>query len=744
MRKLSWKRLAISLVTLALILPAATAAGAPVRNGPVEALLVSELTSITPGTPFTIGLLLRMDPDWHVYWKNPGDSGLPTTLEWSLPPGFAAKPLQWPIPDRIVQQDLATYGYSREVLLPVEILPPRTLAAGTVVTLKARAGWLACRVECTPGSAELSLAMPVAAAGAAPDSRWSGMFKAARARLPVSDPSLTVSAFVEGNRIALTAQGSTVNATRALFFPAAAGTIRDSASQESTVSGSRLTLRLVEPEKAAFPRRLTGILVLSGPGTDRAIEVDAAIEPGATRAGVSAAAGPAAGAAGFLLALILAFAGGILLNLMPCVLPVLSLKVMSFLRSAEGGQNATGYAGTRSPRTPYRGRGNATEYRGRGSLRHGLLYSAGVLVSFWIIAGILVALRAGGQFLGWGFQFQDPVVVAVTAAVFFLVGLNLFGVFEVGSSITALAARAGGRPAGGSPRGYGSFVSGLFATAVATPCTAPFMGGALGYALARPAPVAFGIFTALALGLAAPYLLLSAFPRLVSRLPRPGRWMETLRQLMGFPMMGAVIWMIFVLEALSGAGGVIALLSALLAAGLGAWVWGRWGGVTGSRGTRIVAACVAVALALGGPGAASAFLHASAPRGSAAEASAAAGESLRADPWQPWTPEKVAQLHAQGVPVFVDFTARWCITCQVNERVALENASVRERFRSLGVTTLRADWTDRSDLIARTLADRGRAGVPLYLFYAPGAVDPVILPEVLTPGIVLAALGPAR
>ena len=419
------------------------------------------------------------------------------------------------------------------------------------------------------------------------------------------------------------------------------------------------------------------------------------------------------GIGGFLLALVLAFAGGLLLNLMPCVLPVLSLKVLSFVRSADAGRG--------------------------GSLRHGLLYSAGVLISFWLIAGILVALRAGGQLLGWGFQFQDPVVVAITAAVFFLVGLNLFGVFEVGSSITAVAARAGG-----GQRGFGAFVSGLLATAVATPCTAPFMGGALGYALTRPVPVAFGIFTALALGMAAPYLVLSAFPALVRRLPKPGRWMETLRQVMGFPMMGAVIWMIFVLQALAGASGVIALLSALLVAGAGAWVWGRWGEISRSGGVRIAAACVALVLALGGPGAATVFLRSSAPSRSAAEAATPSPDPQAGDPWQAWSPERVAQLRRQGVPVFVDFTARWCLTCQVNERVALDNPAVRDRFRSLGVTTLRADWTDRSEPIARALAEQGRAGVPLYLLYAPGATEPVILPEVLTPGIVLAALDPAR
>jgi thiol:disulfide interchange protein DsbD len=707
------KPFAIALIALMLALPAAMTTAEPVRDGPVEALLVSEQTTISPGTPFTAGLLLKIDPDWHVYWKNPGDSGLPTTIEWSLPPGFIARPMQWPLPERIVQQDLVTYGYSHQVLLPVEIIPPRTVVPGTVVALRAKAGWLACRQECTPGSVQLSVSVPVASGGVA-DSRWAELFRTARSRLPVRDTAVQLTASIEGNRIALRAHGPDIRkGTRGLFIPAVAETIRDSIPQEDSVSGSALTLWLTVPDKAAPPRQLGGILVFSDPGAQRAIEVDGVAVSQAARAGLSAPSGSAGGIAGLLLALILAFAGGLLLNLMPCVLPVLSLKVLSFVRSAEHGRGA--------------------------SFRHGLLYSAGVLVSFWLIAGILVAFRAGGQLLGWGFQFQDPVVVAVTATVFFLIGLNLFGVFEVGTSITALAARVGG-----GRRGYGSFVSGLFATAVATPCTAPFMGGALGYALTRPLPVAFGIFTALALGLAAPYLVLSAFPGLVRRLPKPGRWMETLRQLMGFPMMGAVIWMVFVLQALTRATGVIALLSALLAAGTGAWVWGRWGDITRSRGARIVSACVALLLVIGGPAVATAFLRSSAQPRAAAEASARPGDPQAADPWLPWSPEKVAELRQRGVPVFVDFTARWCITCQVNERVALDNPEVRDRFRRLGIATLRADWTDRSELIARALADQGRAGVPLYLLYGPGAADPVILPEVLTPGIVLAALGPAR
>ncbi len=690
--------LCMLLITAQGLLPPRAPAEA-VRNGPVAASLAAEDVSIQPGRPFVVALSLAMDPDWHVYWKNPGDSGLPTTIQWDLPEGFSAGPLQWPVPERIDTQGLITYGYPNRVMLLTEIIPPGSLPTGTRVPLKAKAAWLACRVECIPGKAELSISLPVLPGVPAVDARWTRGFGEARARLPSRSPAVGFTAETDGTGLLLRAQGATLGAVdRASFLPGAPGMIEDSAAQSSTSLASGLLLHLARPKAAAPLPRLTGLLVIAGPGGLSGFEVDAA---------VTAVPRAAGSGRGLLAALLLAFVGGLILNLMPCVLPVISLKVLGFVRQGAG--------------------------QGRGGARHGLFFTAGVLASFWIIAGVLTGLRAGGRLLGWGFQFQDPVVVVVTAVVFFLIGLNLLGVYEIGTSLS----RWGGAVRGRSGAA-GSFLSGLLAAAVATPCTAPFMGAAIGYALSRPALHSFAVFTALAVGMALPYLLLSAFPGVIARLPKPGPWMDTLRGIMAFPMLAAVIWMAFVLSGLSGSMGIVLLLGALFAAGAGAWIWGRWGTLARPGRTRLIAGLLALALALAGTGTAAGIVHA-APRIGAAEGEArAVGAS--ASPWEPWSPGRVDELRRQGTPVFVDFTARWCLSCQVNEKVVLDNAAVRGWFVEKGVATLRADWTDSNDSIARALAGYGRAGVPLYVYYPAGARRPVLLPELLTPGIVRGAL----
>lgn len=649
--------------------------------------MIAESASIRPGVPFTVAVRFQMDPQWHIYWKNPGDTGLPTTVQWELPPGFSVGPLQWPTPQRILAQGITSYGYTEAVSLLAEVTPPPDLKPGAPVTLRARVGWLACRIECTPGSAELALSLPVGNAEPRPDARWAADFADARNNLPRALQPGAVHVQREQGRIVLAAAGVPATAGSEVFFlPDASGVIKDSAEQKANVNDGRLFLSLA-PLSSAPAARLHGVLLVSSAGSSTGYVVDAHM-----------AAPPSSSS--ILVAIALAFIGGLILNLMPCVLPVVSLKVLSFARHSGEGAAA--------------------------ALRGGLLFAAGVIVSFWLIAGILIALRSAGQLIGWGFQFQSPVIVTITAALFFLVALNLFGVFEVGSVAASAAARASSR------RGsLGSFVNGLLATAVATPCTAPFMGGALGFALTQPAAVSMGVFTALALGMAAPYVVLSALPGLVARIPKPGPWMETLRQILAFPMLGAVIWMLWVLQTLSGLTAVPVLLSALLATGLGAWIYGRWGNAARPALSRIVAGSLAAILVLGGTITAAAVVRStSAPAGSIAASSF----------WQPWSPERQAGLISQGQAVLVDFTARWCLTCQVNEKVALENPAVRDRLRAMNVSLLRADWTDRSDTITRALAGYGRAGVPLYVLYSAGSSEPVILPEILTPGVLLEQL----
>ena len=683
------------LIILSLVLGAAAlpAPAQAVKDGPVEARLAVEALSIQPGKPFSVALVLSMDPEWHTYWKNPGDSGLPTTLEWTLPPGFSAGPLEWPVPQRFVTDGLVTYGYSGRVLLITEITPPKQLPPDAALKLAARAGWLACRVECVPGKAELSVSLPVQPGDPAADARWKGELGTTRSRLPVPGAPADYSAAADARAVTITgARSPAANGEQLLFYPDAPGEIRVSAPQQSTGDGKSLRLRMEREAGSGALQRLTGLLVAAGPGGTRAIELDIPV------------AVLRSNGLGFIAALLLAFAGGLILNLMPCVLPVISLKVLSFVR--HGGE------------------------QGRTAARQGLLFALGVLVSFWFVAGVLVALRSGGRLLGWGFQFQDPVVVLVTAVLFFLIGLNLFGVFEIGTALTRL---------GGAGRGRaGSFFSGIFAAAVATPCTAPFMGVAMGYALTHSLAASFGVFSALALGMAAPYVVLSVVPGLVSRLPKPGPWMETFRQVMAFPMMAAVIWLVSVMAALSGPQSVVLLLGALLISGLGAWAWGRWGALSRAASVRVFAGLTAVLLAAGGTALAAVLVPRPEP-GSAqtvAQTVPAAAQSR----WEPWSQARLDELRQKGTPVFLDFTARWCLSCQVNEKVALDSPAVAKGFDQAGIATLRADWTDSSDAIARALAGFGRASVPLYVFYPAGGKEPVILPEILTPGIVLQAI----
>ena len=696
-----------ALLLFLLALNAAVAPALSVRSGPVVAQVAVEQTSILPGKPFVAGVSLRMDPGWHVYWKNPGDSGLPTNVVWEMPAGFTAGPLQWPAPERFETQGLVTYGYSGQVLLLAVITPPASLPVSRTVILRANVDWLACTIECTPGKAALAISLPVGSAEPRSDLLWADSFRSARALLPALLPGARVSVRADTSHITLRAQGIDAPAgARVVFYPAAAGAINDSAPQSAELSDTGLTLRMNRPPGAQTLSVFEGVLAVSAHGQARGYEVSAPVAP--MRSGEAGSA--AASIAGFLLALVLAFAGGILLNLMPCVLPVVSLKVLSFVRQSGGG----------------------------GGLRHGILFAAGVLASFWLIAAVLVALRAGGRLLGWGFQFQDPIVLIITACLFFLIGLNLFGVFEISFAFTRL-----GSGLAGARGGAGSFFSGLLATAVATPCTAPFMGSALGYALTHSLPAAFGVFTALALGMSAPYVLLSAFPALVTSLPKPGKWMETFRQVMGFPMMAAALWMIFVFSAFADSTGVIRLLAALLLSGMGAWIWGRWGGIVRSRISRITAAILAMVLVVGSVGFAIAFVRTTPLPAIAGTPPVARTTAQGASSWDAWSPEKVAQLRGQGMPVFIDFTAKWCLSCQVNERFALDNPQVTRRFTDRGVAALRADWTDRSDLIARALSGYGRASIPLYVYYRPGVEEPIFLPEILTPGIVLSTLDAA-
>jgi thiol:disulfide interchange protein len=702
-------RAAVALVVplaaaFALSASVAVEAAPVVKTEHVEAELVTDRQAAQPGKPFTVGLKLRMEPHWHTYWKNPGDSGLPTKIQWTLPEGWKAGPIQWPFPQKLPIGPLMNYGYEDEVVLLSELTPPAGAAPGTV-PVKARAEWLVCKDICIPEKGELDLSIPVAAEEGAQNPRWQAHIERARNMLPVQAAGWTYDASMAGNRLVvrLTAPEGTTPPSKLAFFPEREQLVEPAAPQKVTRDGRtvRVEMKLAEPI-ASGVQSVDGVAVAEGgwPGAGgrKAIAVTAPVgSASAAAAGPMAAGASDAPGGSTLAALGFAFLGGLLLNLMPCVFPVLGIKVMGFVQHAHGE--------TRAMRA------------------QGAMYAAGVLLSFLALAGIMLALRAGGTQLGWGFQLQSPAVVAGLAALFFALALNLSGVFEWGAFAQSMTSNLSARGRYGD-----AFLSGVLATVVATPCTAPFMGAAVGFTVSQGAALALAIFLMLGVGMALPVLLLAFFPRLLKRMPRPGPWMGTFKQVLAFPLYATVAWLAWVLGAQAGNDAVFALLAGLVLVAMAGWFYGRWAHA-GSRWQPAIAALLA---ALG------VFVAWPPPQSVEGQASAAAARGELG--WEPWSPEKVAELTAKGTPVFVDFTAAWCVTCQVNKRVALANAAVVKSFRERGVVTLKADWTRQDPRITAALAALGRNAVPVYALYSPGEPSPRLLPEVLTASLVLSEL----
>lgn len=680
-------------------------AATPVRHGEVSVELVSEVESVHPGQPLWVALRFEVSPGWHINWRNAGDAGLPPTVAWDLPPGYSAGEIQWPFPERLIVDPLASYGYQGKVLLPVQIVPPDS--ASGPLTLRAKVDWLVCRNSCIPGSAQVELVLPVSNSAPSTDSRWHTEFADTRFHLPLSSSDWTTRARLSSESIEFTLTPPTWwegDPGDVFFLPYASDLISNNAPQHFIRRDDRYALSVVRARNnPKSPERIRGILVSStgwrGSGSEQALEVDAGLEE---TPAFPAVASSALHARAIWQPLLFAFLGGLILNLMPCVLPVLSIKVLSLVQQ--------------------------TGQSGRARYGHGLLYAGGVVVSFWILSGLLLALRSAGQGLGWGFQLQSPAFVVVISGLFFLLGLSLFGVFEIGTALMGLGAGSSAR--GGA---FGAFNSGVLAVIVATPCTAPFMGSALGFALTQPAALSLLVFTALGLGLALPYVVLTWSPVLLRFVPRPGAWMETLKQLMGFLLMATVVWLAWVLGNQTGPQGVAVLLSMLLALAIAAWIWGRWGTVTRSGRSRLwafVSSLILVVSAVGW-GLKGVDLFGGNP------ARAAASDTE----WLPYNETALAQLVSNGTPVLVDFTADWCLSCKVNEQVALAAGPVRRRVRELGVVLMKADWTLRNEEISGALARFGRSSVPLYVLYSGGRLEDFkILPEILTPGIVLDAL----
>jgi thiol:disulfide interchange protein DsbD len=676
--------LAAALVVSACAIASAT----PERPAPrVHVELLGERQAIVAGETFWVGLRQQIAPGWHTYWMNPGDSGEPPRIDWALPPGFAVGEIVWPSPERIRVGPAMSYGYSREVVLPMSVTAPSDLALGDRVTLRGTASWVVCEKICIPEEAPVALTLSVARGASRPDPRGAPLIAAARRAAPAPSPwAASFDATRETVTLEIAARDLVAERIEEIwFYPARWGAIVDAAPQRARAHAAGITLETARgplPEATRAP--IEGVLVvterLDGAVARQAFVVRA--EPRASR--------PSAGALGRALAL--ALAGGLVLNLMPCVLPVLSVKVLGLVQHAGGGLR-----------------------------RHGLAYTAGVLASFAVVAGALVALRAGGEQLGWGFQLQSPVFVTLLAYMLFALALSLSGVLAIGGRFTGIGQGLAGRAGLG-----GSFFTGALATVAATPCTAPFMGAAVGYAVTQHWGTALLVFEALGLGLALPFLVLTLVPAWRRWLPRPGPWMDRLQQLLAFPLYASAAWLVWVVSLQAGPPGVGAALAGMLLIAFAAWLHraSRVARVPWRRAATAAVVAVAVgAVALGA-------LAGAAPLRPAADVSR---------DWEPFTPERLAALRAAGTPVFVNVTAAWCLTCLVNERVALTSPAVADVFARKGVVRLKADWTRRDPAITRVLGSFGRNGVPLYVLYPAAAGEPTVLPQILTEGIVIDA-----
>lgn len=639
------------------------------KRGHTQVALIAERAETAPGDSFLVGIKLTMDPHWHTYWQNPGKVGKPTTVSWTLPEGVTAGPIQWPVPQRLESGGFVSYAYETEAILLVELTVADSFASDSV-RIAGAVSWLECKEACVPGKQTVSLTIPLGRQ----TQNGPGAASLAVAKSALPHP---IAATAERNGDKLTIRLPVAGKT-AMVMPVSTEMLDDKAPQ---TLGAGETLTVTVQLAAEAKGNLAAVVATDAGAYQISVPTDAA-KPGGS----------------LWTFLVGAFLGGLLLNLMPCVLPVISIKVMGLVESA--GQS-----------------------RGR-AVSHGLAFGAGVLLSFWLVAGLLLVLRAGGSGLGWGFQMQNPLFVLGVAVLLTLVALNFLGVFELGSSLTSVD---GPKRSGLA----GSFASGVLATVVATPCTAPFMGGAIVAALSAGGAQAMLIFTGLGLGMAMPMMLLTAFPVLVKFLPKPGAWMERLKQFLAFPLLFTVVWLVGLFGQLQasdgqrmGVSGAVALLAGLVLLGLAAWLYGACVTFVASTSQKWFGRIAGFLLLL----AAVAVPYQAIDRG---------------EPWQAYSDERIAALEADQKAYFIDFTAEWCLTCQVNKAVALNRAAVTEAFRKHNIATVRADWTNPSDEISAALARYGRASVPLYVLKVPGK-EPELLPNTLTPGLVIGRIEAAR
>jgi thiol:disulfide interchange protein/DsbC/DsbD-like thiol-disulfide interchange protein len=688
------------------------AVGASKKVDAVEVQLVSNYLGLPPkGETLQLGLRIKHDPHWHTYWRNPGDSGLPTQFDVKLPTGWLARPIVWPAPQAIAIGPLLNFGFEGEIILPVKIdLPSSAVSNGALRTdtlIQAKAQWLMCKDVCIPGEADLTLLLKAGADGNS-KSAFSPLFDEMRLKSPTEVLLAEYLVAKDTGRVKL---GISLPATVAssfksvYFFPYETGLIKAPDVQQVFQLNDGLRLEASLAADAPIPEVVLGLVSIDGKPFE--VKASKALEPSPAwlLGGVALPSASQTSIAtkqstlqprsqSLWLTLGLAVLGGFILNLMPCVFPVLGLKVLGFASHGTAAQ--------------------------AGRVKAAGLFAAGVLVSFWILAAVMAALQSAGEAVGWGFQLQSPWFVIAMAWLFTLIGLNLSGLFEVGLSFTRL-----GNSGSNKPSLWTEFGSGVLAVLVATPCTAPFMGAALGATLSQTVAEKFAVFTALGVGMALPYVLLTLSPNLKSYLPRPGRWMETFKQFLAFPMYATVAWLVWVLGQQTDLNAMLMLSLSLIMLSMAAWFYGRWQSGAGKRVGQLVFAAVAALFGVGlifGVGSESKV------------------DQMRVQ-WEPWSEVRVQTSLAAGKPVLVDFTAAWCVSCQVNKAAVLDRASMQQFFTDKKIVLLRADWTKRDAAITAELARYGRNGVPLYQAWLPGVSQPVLLPELLTSSAVTDAFG---
>ncbi len=696
---------------------------ADLQNPPLKFEIVAENNTIQPGKEFTLALHMQMEPTWHIYWKNPGDSGAAPQVKWKLPEGFTLTNLQWPVPEKLDSSGMISFGYEKDVVLLATIKAPASTSLQTPLIFEANVQWIACSNDtCLPGNSSGQLSIEASTAQSVANPPVASFFMKARQQMPVH-PIEATAVRKDGviEFIIHLPKDAAKNYSNVYFFPEIPDTIDHRSEMTLTPSDQALdhyTVAMRDLSSEGTNSTLKGVLVLGSKdqrsGWDVDVPVysqgkdDEAISMAEPHMSVSAVKRtpvvmPQAEITTFSMALLFALIGGMILNLMPCVLPIISIKILSFVQM--------------------------TGNRRWQIFEHGLFFSLGVLVSFWALAGLLLSLQAYGQVVGWGFQLQEPLFVAALAALLLVFAMSMFGVFEMGAFVSNWAGEAQSNATSG--KFVSSFLSGVLATAVATPCTGPFLGSAVGYAVTLDSWHAMGIFTAVGLGMALPYLFLSAFPGFLKWLPRPGSWMTVFKQLMGFLMMAAVLWLIWVFGAQTNSLALIMVLAGLFLIAFATWVFGTWGNPIRSKGVRTFGLLAAIAFGLVGSG--MIYLSTADNGGDPRVESSSAFVS---EGWEPYSPERVAELQKQGIPVFIDFTAKWCLICQANHLV-LSTPQVEQMFLAKKVVKMKADWTKNDPTITQALRSFGRNSVPLYLLYSgSGSETPKILPQVLTPDII--------